>query len=192
MENLRFWIVQDEAAVATDIARLNIDDEMGLYLLRKERGDAMILKYDEARKGQGVEKFQGFISGAMHVQRALQAIGVPPNEAELMRFKMQEGTLYLYTDRGELNHYYQYDSEFLDAGRAITEPIDNTFDLNPTPNARVDAKREYPIEGEQRINLDGQNIRRPGDIVVDPAAEEGFPSDYYKMGQDDEYKNRQE
>lgn len=157
--------------------------EKDIYLLLIDRGDLALLRYQttvDVKLADGIwqDHFKGFISGERHVKKAMSLQGFFEGDPERYYERIEEGGLLLYADRGELEHYYQENSEFKNAAPETVIWLGATGVIDATPGVSAGCLR-YPEKGDSRVALDGQNIRRKGDQVADPAAEEGYDASYY-------------
>lgn len=171
-----------------------VDENM--YLLLWERGDFTILRYrhkpdKKLADGTWEDYFQGFMSGERHVKKAMNLLGVHDLDPENYYEKIENGAYLLYADRGELANYYMENSEFRSAAPQTMSEAGETHMIDATPGVTHDERGHYPRRGHRRVAMDGQNIRREGDRIIDPNAETGFDSEYYKLGQDTEYHEHQ-
>lgn len=163
--------------------------EENIYLLLWVRGDFPILKYrkkPDKKLAEGVwqDHFQGFMSGESHVKKAMQFLETPLGE-EYEKIKIRWGLV--YADEGHLDYYYKQNSEFGNAAPSTVD-VGATGSIDSTPGANHTDRPHYPRRGFRRVAMDGQNIRREGDRIVDPAAETGYDPDFYKLGQDGAHK----
>jgi len=164
-------------------------DEENIYLLHWSRGDFAISKYRadvDPKLADGIwqDHFEGFITGADHVMKAFDFLNVgivaPTNFYAIVK----DGGRLLYADEGQLQRYYEQYSEFIHAGAEIPEEY-RVHEVDPTPGADHTGVPHFPKQGDQRVNMDGQNIVREGDVSYDPAAERGFAPEYYTLAQED-------
>lgn len=164
-------------------------DEDNIYLLDWSRGDFAISRYRkevDPKLADGVwqDHFEAFITGADHVMKAFDFLNVGIVAPENFYAKVKDGERLLYADEGQLDRYYEQYSEFLHAASDIPEEY-RVHEVDPTPGADHTGVPEFPTHTDHRVNMDGQNIVREGDVSYDPAAERGFPPEYYKLAQED-------
>lgn len=163
-----------------------------VYAMVWEQGDLEILRYrvkPDVKLAEGTwrDYFEWFISGEHHVRKSMGLQNFLSAELEKVYEKVENGELFLYADQGQLDIYFK---EHLEVKNAASEPIMTTDGygapgvIDPTPGAFDLENEDYPREGDHRVGLDGQNIRRVGDRVPDPDAETGFDPAYYKLGRD--------
>lgn len=176
-------VFEDETALLEKVDELRADghSDENMYVFAQYRGDFMILRShptklvgDEERTLEN--QFQGFISGELHLKKAVLSLGLEELNAERVYDELRGGSMILYVDRGELNYYYMENSEFKNAAPDTVIGLGTHIDADSTPGGVKELERiPYPKKGDHRIALDGQNIRRETDQVPDPDAEIAFP-----------------
>lgn len=160
-----------------------------IYAMAWEQGELEILRYrvkPDVKLAEGTwrDYFEWFISGEHHVRRAMGLQNFLSAELEKVYENVEKGETFLYADQGQLDTYFK---ENLEVKNAAAEPIvtaDRGGVIDPTPGVFNLENEYYPKEGDHRVGLDGQNIRRVGDRVPDPDAETGFDPAYYRLGRD--------
>lgn len=184
-------IYEDKMEIINKAEQLIADGwkEKDIYLLTRDRGDLAVLRYKKllnVRQADGSweDYFVGFFSGEAHVKKAMSLQGFPETGLAKYFDVIENGGRVLYADHGELDHYYKENSEFKHAAPATVIEGGTGGPIDATPGAGDLDNQGYPTKGDHRVALDGQNIRREGDQVVDPTAEVGFSPNYYEIGQD--------
>lgn len=182
-------MVEDEQILVEKAKTLALGDwnEHRLYLVHWSRGDFAISTFrakvdPKLADGLWKDHFAGFITGAAHVKKALAFLQIDEMVAADFYERVEGGSYLLYADEGQLERYYRQYSEFIHASSTVPEEY-REKEIDPTPGASHTDIPQFPKHGDQRVNMDGQNIRREGDLVYDPRAERGYPPKYYTLGQ---------